>query len=812
MRTPSSNQLIFLLLVIAVAFTGQKTARASNLLVANNNDTGAGSLRQALADNASMGGGNSVIFSNTVTGTITLGSELLISNGVNIIGPGNAVLTVSGNHGHLVFDLTNSAVATISGLTIANGGGSPMEQGGAILQDSGSLTLNGCVLTGNAVPGYGGAIEANGTLTATNCTFSNNTSEIVGGAIYAPTGPMTLDGCTFSQNDTAMATGGAIDYRGSKGIIRNCTFTGNISRGGGGLYNEGTLSISNCTFSANHAGPGGGILNGGTLTIWNTIVAGNIPTGGGADCSGAFISAGYNFIGTADGSSGWGATGDQTGTAASPINPQLGSLQDNGGPTFTMALPASSPCIDRGNSGGIATDQRGSARPVDFPAIPNASGGDGSDIGAYELGRVLVVYNNNDSGAGSLRQAIADNGTLGGGNSIVFSNTVTGTITLGSELLIGTGVNIIGPGNAVLTVSGNHGHLVFDLTSSAVATISGLTIANGGGDPMEQGGAILQDSGSLTLNGCVLTGSAVPGYGGVIFAEGSLTVSNCTIFNNTAEISGGGIYQISGALTLDNCMFAQNSTGFAGGGGVYYSGSQGVIRNCTFSGNSSKGGGGVDNAGTLVISNSTFSGNSGPDGGILNTGTARVWNTIAAGNGSGGSGSDCAGTFTSAGYNFIGIADGSSGFGVTGDQTGTAGSPINAQLGPLQDNGGPTMTMALTFGSPALDKGNSGGITTDQRGAARPYDFPTVANASGGDGSDIGAFEFGSPTMSIKLVGGNAVVSWSFSYGGFNLESETDLTLNSWTGVLGAQVLVGNQITVTNGPATGNKFYRLKFP
>lgn len=123
------------------------------------------------------------------------------------------------------------------------------------------------------------------------------------------------------------------------------------------------------------------------------------------------------------------------------------------------------------------------------------------------------------------------------------------------------------------------------------------------------------------------------------------------------------------------------------------------------------------------------------------------------------------------------------------------------------------MTMALFFGSPALDKGNSSGIAVDQRGAPRPFDFSSIANASGGDGSDIGAFEFGSPKMSIQVVAGNVVLSWPAFYGGFHLQSSAALGLSAnWTAEPGTPVVVGNQFTLTNGPAAGNKFYRLTFP
>ena len=89
----------------------------------------------------------------------------------------------------------------------------------------------------------------------------------------------------------------------------------------------------------------------------------------------------------------------------------------------------------------------------------------------------------------------------------------------------------------------------------------------------------------------------------------------------------------------------------------------------------------------------------------------------------------------------------------------------NLLLGPLQDNGGPTLTHALLPGSPALDAG-LGGPATDQSGAPRPVDDPAIPNASPGDGSDIGAFESGRPRLAIHKVASAAVLSWLSYYGG----------------------------------------------
>jgi hypothetical protein len=102
-----------------------------------------------------------------------------------------------------------------------------------------------------------------------------------------------------------------------------------------------------------------------------------------------------------------------------------------------------------------------------------------------------------------------------------------------------------------------------------------------------------------------------------------------------------------------------------------------------------------------------------------------------------------AGDFTSQGFNLIGVADDSTGFvnGTNADQVGSAVAPIDPLLGPLQLNGGPTPTLALLPGSPAIDQGKCFGVRIDQRGRARPYKNPRIPNAPGGDGSDIGAYE-----------------------------------------------------------------------
>ena len=129
----------------------------------------------------------------------------------------------------------------------------------------------------------------------------------------------------------------------------------------------------------------------------------------------------------------------------------------------------------------------------------------------------------------------------------------------------------------------------------------------------------------------------------------------------------------------------------------------------------------------------------------------------------------------------------------------------------MQDNGGPTFTHALRSNSPAIDQGISNGLLTDQRGALRPFDFASVTNAGGGDGSDIGAFEWGSPQLNIQKAGPGAVLSWPWNYGGFTLQTTTNLAAsNTWTNAAGVPVVVGGQFQQTNSPISGNRFFRVK--
>ena len=377
----------------------------------------------------------------------------------------------------------------------------------------------------------------------------------------------------------------------------------------------------------------------------------------------------------------------------------------------------------------------------------------------------------NDDGFGTLREALT---LAGDGDTITISATGTLTLTSG-ELLITTAVTIIGPGTDSLTIDGDNASRVFRNVAFG-AIISSLTIANGN---ESAGGGIFNDEAALTVSNVVLSANSAES-GGAIYNDGSdegfatLTVLNSTLSGNSADEDGGGVYNngsvdgfallnvISSTLddnsaeldggavfnngvdfgdatvTIENSTLSGNSAEEDGGGVYNDGGSPGfaslLVINSTLSGNSAanSGGGiynGVAGGAVLTILNSTLSGNSAESGGgILNDGDTTLGSTILNAGDSGANLESDGGSITSLGFNLS--SDDGGGF-LTEETDQVDTDPL---LGPLDDNGGPTLTHALECGSTAIDTGeNFAESDTDQRGEG----FDRTVGA----GTDIGAYE-----------------------------------------------------------------------
>jgi hypothetical protein len=299
-------------------------------------------------------GGTLTVSNCTFAGNSTGGSrDIYIYGGGGAISNFGAKLTVS-----------NSSFSANSAGFI--GGGIYNWYGGA-------LTVSNSTFSGNSSL-YGGGIYNGGALTVTNSTFSGNSADNGGGIYnYWEGSTVVVNSSTFSANSASSQYGGGgaiYNYRGTL-TVSNSTFDGNSATNyGGGIYNDfwGTLSVSNSTFSGNSATRfAGGIFNsyGAPVTLQNTIVA-NSPAGG--NCSASITDDGGNL------------SYPDTTCPGINGNPVLGPLQDNGGPTRTMALLLGSAALDAADDAICAAapvnnrDQRGISRPQ----------GPHCDIGAYE--------------------------------------------------------------------------------------------------------------------------------------------------------------------------------------------------------------------------------------------------------------------------------------------------------------------------------------------------------------------------------------------------------------------------------------------
>lgn len=296
-------------------------------------------------------------------------------------GAGSTILNGTDNAN--VIGIINSAVVTITGVTIQNG---REASGGGIWMGSGTLTLNDCIIqdndaTTNFLGGGGIYISSTAQVTINNCIIRNNTANDLGGGI-TNAGVLTINNSTFTNNRSINFAGGAINQVSATPlVINNSTISGNTGKSGGGFRADAgrMVLLNNSTVAGNTASSEGGGFWGGTFSITNTIVAGNsAPVG--PDGQSILISGGYNLI---QNTAAMTITGNTAGniTGQSPL---LGPLQNNGGTTPTRALLAGSPAIDAGNCPESTSDQRGFSRPVDLIAATNTA--DGCDIGAYEVG------------------------------------------------------------------------------------------------------------------------------------------------------------------------------------------------------------------------------------------------------------------------------------------------------------------------------------------------------------------------------------------------------------------------------------------
>ncbi len=667
-------------------------ASAATFTVTNTNDAGAGSLRQAIADANAAVGDDTIDFDGGLDGAVITLSNGQLTVTSDIAFDASALpagITVSGNDASRILAITPGFhVVSLTHITLRNGFAGNNTNGGAILLESGDLTLTDCTLRQNLAEDDGGAVYADGILTITNSTISGNEAfGAGGGVVVAPFGEATISNSSILDN-RALLGGGLYTEDQAVSTLTNVTVAGNfVYWDGGGLYVllDGAMITINCTVSGNTADYGGGIYyrHSGSLEIENTIVAGNTAAVESPDIHERLIyninvtERGRNIIGDS-GAANSNFTEDGVfigGDAFPPVDPVLAPLGDYGGPTLTMPPVPGSPAIDEAitEPSTPATDQRGTARPLDGDGHSGAD----PDIGAVELdpapppfyvpadgatgvGIEPTFYWSFEPGADSYDIYL---GTTSGALSSIGSSTLGrftpapldflttyywrvdavtgGSTTPGPELSFttratltvdthvdendGIGVNRVSLREAIEAGDSLPGPTLIRFAPA----LDGRTIV------LTEG--LIQIDSEIEIDASSLAAGVTVSGGGAsrifdIRPSADVTLRKLTLRDGFADTGGGGAI-ISGTALLEEVRVLDCRATFSGGGLVV--GGTAVIRNSTIARNhgpTDAGGIEVGGSGTLTLINSTVSENStqGDGGGIeLNVSFTRNVNALA---------------------------------------------------------------------------------------------------------------------------------------------------------------------------------------
>ena len=708
----------------------------------------------------------------------TLTDVTLTGNSIDVAAPGNG----GGLH-------SGGGDVTVTGGVVSNN--TAVEGGG--LWASGDLFVDGTQITGNtgtgagATNGGGGIYNEGGVVDVIDATISGNRATGAagsGGGVLSNGGETLLMTSTVSDN-TANRAGGGVESAGGTLILVMTDVTGNDTGAnpgnGGGVHGGGfaTIVVGAGTFSGNTAVEGGGLWSNGFLIM--TADEADMASGGAANnAAGAEtmdrvlgLMAQRNVLLEAAIVTQNEATGDDAAQGGGGLYNEGGFMQieglfndDFGDDADGGVVISENVASGASGSGGGILNNGGDLFMNGGDVLRNRANRAGAGIedagGTVDLGDVAVRDN-------VIPQATAAPGNGGGLHSGGGTVTVRGGAFTGNVATEGGGLW----SNASLTIQQDRG--VFPVISENVGR--GGAADNGGGGVYAESGATVSIT-SATISDNRATGASGSG-GGILVADGaSVSVSFGSITGNQANRAGAGVEVGDDPDTADgsSVSFSQVSvrdnviaTANPGNGGGLHVGGAGVatVSRSTFAGNTADEGGGlwISGLGSLDLDNSTVSGNAadrigggvydnggadialqsatvvnnsaGTDGGGLAQGsvaqdrTFSFQNTIVGNNTADGQGDDCSGTFQSGGFNLVEDTDGCT---IEGD-TASNVTGQDPAVGPLADNGGPTMTHALLDGSPAIDAGSSA-FDVDQRNQPR------------NDGQDdIGAFEMGDDGM-----------------------------------------------------------------
>jgi hypothetical protein len=655
---------------------------------------------------------------------LSVGGNLTIQN------TSGGAVTVNGNHLARVFDI--NPIFTVGSVTVTNGGSGFTKAptvtitGGGGTGATGTATIAKGQITSVTITNAGTGYSSTPTITFSGGGGKGAAATAI---LASPKTAVTMSGFAIENGvagpgDGIAGEGGGIRDNGNASLILNDMdiLDNSASSDGGGvamanvLSTPWLLSLTNTTIIDNHAGDeGGGVDEDGT---GKTVINGGLITGNTSAMEGGGV--------------------------------YLNSISQGG--VFSVA-------ITKGGSGYTKA-----------PTVAFTGGGGTGAAGTAIISHGKVVgVTITSPGTGFI--AAPTIGFIGGGGNGV---AATATLTSESGSLSITG-SVISDNKSLNSIGGGVAN-----SGTGAVSIASTTIANNSAGTTGGGFSDLNDQGSLVvMNGLFVDNFAAGDGGGIFVGSPDTTIINSEIEDNISGANGGGIFAGGIKLTMQASTISNNIASGSGGGIDFETSGAGLangssITNSTIMGNLAlnnnglSSGGGIDFGanflGSVLLSNDTINGNSaGNGGGIASSGSVGssivVENTIIAGNfgDNGVNGADALGAVIDGGGNLIGISgtkSGNTGFTALTTQSGTTTDPLDPLLGPLQDNGGPTVgaagdsitlqTEALEPGSKAIAKGIAGGPTVDERG------FPVVGGAQGVS-PDIGAFQFQNSSLAVAV-------------------------------------------------------------
>ena len=796
----------------------------------------------------------------------TATGDLDISDDLTIIGAGRDQTTVDAKQLDGVFDVwgkynVSSVHLEIDGLTVTGGlaesgaglrlaprnawpnqkliatvqnsrfiGNQATGVGGALLLSSdANLTLVGSEVAGNTALGGAAASWSHytATLTLVDSSVHGNVSSDNG--VIRSYGTLNITGSAIYDN-VAVAHG-AIEILDGAVQLTNSTISGNRSRDVGGMYvaqEFHPVLVNNCTVTGNTATESGvgGILNFGGTDLTNSVVAGNFAVAGDPDVGGErmFRSHGHNLIGNLNWAANFpqGVAGDLFGYHNNALDPKLGPLQDNGGPTWTHAPLRGSPLIDAGDSTAApATDQRGAPRGLTGAATV--------DIGAVEYGFLVNTTADtvdahpgdgearDTNGKTSLRAAIMEANASAGRDVIIlpagsYALSIAGTnedaaATGDLDITDTTGsLTIVGAGAAQTIIDARGIDRVFHIPGQAALNLVGVTVT--GGSLPDHNGAGIYNYGTLSVTDSTISGNTNLRGGGLWNGPASSTVLLRTTFSgNTATDYGGAIYQYGGTLLITNSTFTGNqNTGLHGGAIWALNGAITTIVDSAIVGNTTRSaGGGIglnSDAGQTTITGSTISNNSASEGsGIFSSAVLTISNSSVTGNSASGA---------------ITTTNGGGGIKSTGTLTISATTVANNTSSGLNSQGGGIWNMGVLTSTNSTISGNStasdgGGIYNASANSVTLTNTTLYGNTASGAGGGLRQAGSGSLEVKNTIVAGNTGtaggldVSGAFTSRGHNLIGNVGTATGFANGTNGDLVgTSGSPLDAKLGPLQNN--------